>query len=103
LQAGIKIGAGTDSGSVSHILGSSLHLELQLMVDYGMTPAAALHTATGAAAEILGQEAQLGTLEVGKLADILIVDGDPLVDIGATRAIWLVLKDGQIVVDKRMQ
>jgi len=101
LEAGIRIGAGTDSGSLTHVLGKSLHQELQLLVEYGMTPASALRAATSVAAEILGQESRLGSLEVGKLADVLIVDGNPLADIGDIRNTWLVMRDGQVVVDNR--
>ena len=66
-----------------------------------MKPAAALRAATGVAAEILGQEAKLGTLEVGKLADVLIVNGDPTTNIGDIRDTWVVLRGGQVVVDNR--
>jgi len=101
LNAGIKIGAGTDSGGLAHVVGKSMHQELQLLVDYGMKPVAALRAATAVAADILGQEARLGTLEVGKSADVLIVDGDPTTKIGDIRNTWLVLRDGQVVVDNR--
>ena len=101
LDAGITIGAGTDSGGLTHVVGKSMHQELELLVDYGMKPAAALRAATAVAAEILGQEAKLGTLEVGKLADVLVVDGDPTTNIGDIRDTWVVLRDGQVVVDNR--
>jgi imidazolonepropionase-like amidohydrolase len=100
LEAGIKIGAGSDHWE-GHPIGSTLHKELELMVEYGMRPTAALRAATAVAAEILGEEARLGTLEVGKAADILVVDGNPLVDMAAIQKIWLVMKDGQMLVDNR--
>jgi imidazolonepropionase-like amidohydrolase len=100
LEAGIKIGAGSDHWE-GHPIGSTLHKELELMVEYGMSPTAALRAATGVAAEILGEEARFGTLEIGKAADIVVVDGNPLVDIAAIQKIWLVMKDGQRLVDNR--
>lgn len=76
VQAGGKIGSGTDSPFIPY--GTSLHVEMQLFVDGGLTPFQALQTATINAAEAMGVADQLGSLEAGKLADFVIVDGDPL-------------------------
>lgn len=74
VEAGVRIAMGTDSGVTPH--GRNLR-ELQLMVDGGMTPARALVATTRSAAELMGLAADLGTLEPGKLADIVVVEGDP--------------------------
>ena len=74
VAAGVKIAFGTDSGVTTH--GENLR-ELGLMVVGGMTPSAALGAATRVAAELCGLEAELGTLEPGKRADVVVVDGDP--------------------------
>ncbi len=73
VHAGVKIAMGTDSGVGPH--GDNLD-ELRLMVDCGMTPFAALHAATGSAAQLCGVDADLGTIEVGKRADLTLMSGD---------------------------
>jgi len=75
IAAGVTVALGTDSGVGPH--GDNLR-ELQLLVDCGMTPAQALHSATGSATELLGVATDRGTLAPGQRADLLIVDGDPL-------------------------
>ncbi|MBT7431106.1 MAG: amidohydrolase family protein [Ilumatobacter sp.] len=75
IDAGVKIAMGTDSGVGPH--GQNLR-ELGLMVDAGLTPTQALVATTKTAAELLGVEDDLGTIQEGKLADLVIVDGDPL-------------------------
>jgi len=98
-ELGVKIGAGSDM--IYHHIGiDALPLELVSMVEMGLTPAQALRAATAAAAECLGQEAELGTLEAGKLADLIAVDGDPLSDIAAVQHVALVIKDGRVEVDR---
>jgi imidazolonepropionase-like amidohydrolase len=76
-------------------------LELGLWVKDGATPWQALLAATRHAAELCGAAADLGTVEVGKLADLIVVEGDPLADIANLRRLLLVFKDGRIVSDKR--
>jgi imidazolonepropionase-like amidohydrolase len=95
LKAGVKIAAGTDSGMQTWPLGD-IALELERMVEFGMTPLSAIEAATHNAADALGMLDQIGTLEVGKLADLIVVDGNPLEDIGALRNVWLVMKGGTI-------
>jgi len=100
LRLGVKIVAGTDAGGHGHPANAG---ELSCLVEAGMTPMQALQAATGWAAECLGQEADLGTLEPGKLADLVVVAGDPLDDIGILRdiaKIRLVLKGGEIAADR---
>ena len=94
LDAGGKITAGTDVPFLPY--GWSLHVELQLYVDGGLTPLEALRSATLWAAESLGVEADLGTLEAGKLADLVIVDGDPLTNIRDAWKVKSVIKGGTL-------
>jgi imidazolonepropionase-like amidohydrolase len=77
-RAGVRIAMGTDSGVGHH--GSNAE-ELQLMVEAGMTPMQAIVASTKTASECIHMQADVGTLEAGKLADLLVVDGDPLGDI----------------------
>ena len=77
--------AGTDTANPYVIAGFSLHEELELMVEAGLTPAEVLRTATYAPAEHLGILHRAGTVEVGKDADLVLLDGNPLDDIGKTR------------------
>jgi len=100
-QAGIKIAMGTDLGPEPEI-GSNAR-ELELYVNLGMTPMEAIQTATKNAAEALWLAKDLGTLESGKIADILAVDGDPSRDITVLTnkdKIKMVMKDGEPWVDK---
>jgi imidazolonepropionase-like amidohydrolase len=88
--AGVKIALGSD---VSLATG----LEIQRMVHHGLTPAQALAAATGTAAEALGLAGHLGTVTEGKLADLIVVDGDPLAEpalLSDPGRIWLVLQQG---------
>lgn len=97
-EAGGKILAASDTGCCAQIVpGLSLHYEMQMLTDMGITPMKALQGATLWAAEVLGQEKDLGSVEPGKLADFTIVDGNPLADISATRNVRMVIKDGQVV------
>jgi imidazolonepropionase-like amidohydrolase len=74
--------------------GYSLHQELELLVESGLTPAAALAAATINNAKALGQEDRLGTISAGKLADLVILDADPTTDIRRTREIHAVVRGG---------
>jgi len=95
VAAGVKIAMGTDSGVTPH--GQNLR-ELPLMVEGGMTPEQALIATTATAAELMGLERELGTLEPGKRADVVVVDGDPLdVEKLADRVV-AVYKDGRRVL-----
>lgn len=99
-DAGVKIAAGTDSGTPGVVIGKGLHKELELMVEAGISPMEAIMTGTKNTADILGKLSELGTIEPGKLADIIAVSGDPLKDIRNTREIKLVIKDGKILVNE---
>ena len=92
-RAGVTIGTGTDIWQIP----TGVHMELEQLVAAGLSPAQAIRAATGNAARILGAEKDLGTVEVGKRADLVILDADPLVDIRNTRRIWQVIHDGRVV------
>ena len=93
LRAGVTIGTGTDIWQIP----IGVHMELEQLVSAGLTPAQAIHAGTGGAARILGAEMDLGTIEVGKWADLILLDADPLLDIRNTRRIWRVLHYGRLV------
>lgn len=93
LKVGVKIAFGTDSAVSPHGLNAK---EFALMVAHGMAPAAALRSAMGAAADLLGLTARIGTLEAGKQADLVAVPGDPLADIKTMERVTFVMKGGQI-------
>ncbi|HLA08699.1 MAG TPA: amidohydrolase family protein [Anaerolineales bacterium] len=98
-KAGVKIAMGTDAGVMPH--GTNLR-ELGLMVNIGMTPMQAIVATTKIAADCLGWQDQVGTIEAGKLADIVIAKTDPLIDIRSLENvdnIRLVMKDGKVVKD----
>jgi hypothetical protein len=92
-RAGVTIGTGTDIWQIP----IGVHMELEQLVAAGLTPLEAIHAATGDAARILGAEKDLGTIEVGKWADLIILDADPLSDIRNTRRIWQVVQNGHVV------
>ena len=95
-RAGVKIIAGTDGpGLGSLVPGYGLHHELQLLVQSGLSPLQALRAATLTAAAALGKASELGSIEPGKLADMVIVKADPLADIGNSSKIDLVIKGGR--------
>jgi imidazolonepropionase-like amidohydrolase len=93
LAMGVKVAFGTDSSVSPHGLNAQ---EFALLVDHGMSPAAALHTATSAGAELLGLEKKIGTLEAGKEADIVAVPGDPFADIHQMEKVGFVMKGGEV-------
>ena len=97
LRIGVPIAFGTDAGVFPHGMNG---MEFGLMSDLGMSPAAALLAGTRDAAKLLGLEADVGTLEAGKAADIVAVPGNVLSDIHATEHPLLVMHLGRIVVQK---
>jgi imidazolonepropionase-like amidohydrolase len=97
VDAGVKVAMGTDSGVGAH--GENLR-EVELMADVGMTPVQALVATSSEAARLLGVEAELGSVEAGKRADLVVVDGDPLDVRGLGARVSAVWKDG-VRVDRR--
>jgi imidazolonepropionase-like amidohydrolase len=93
VSRGVRIAFGTDAGVFAHGRNAE---EFALLVAAGMTPADALRSATVSAAELLGVQDSLGTLEAGKLADVVAVPGDPLQDIRRTQQVFFVMKEGVV-------
>jgi imidazolonepropionase-like amidohydrolase len=98
VPAGVKIAFGTDAGVSKHGRNAD---EFELMVRHGMTPAAAVHAATVNAADLLGLSAEVGSLEPGKRADLIAVEGDPLKDVTVLKRVAFVMKDGRVHKDTR--
>ncbi|HMU46418.1 MAG TPA: amidohydrolase family protein [Chitinophagaceae bacterium] len=92
-KAGVKIAFGTDAGVFQH---GRNWLEFVYMIDAGMTPMDAIKSATINAADLLGEKDRLGSIEAGKLADIIAVDGDPLRDSQVFGKVVFVMKDGVV-------
>jgi imidazolonepropionase-like amidohydrolase len=98
MRMNVKIAFGTDAGAFEH--GTQAH-EFQMMVDYGMKPIDAIRAATVRASELLRMEKQIGSIEPGKFADIVAVEGDPLADITALQRVRFVMKAGQVYKSTR--
>jgi imidazolonepropionase-like amidohydrolase len=96
-RAGGQVVAGSDTSNPSVVPGASLHRELELLVEAGLSPREALAAATRTAAAFLGQAQTLGTLEVGKTADLVVRGADPLASIAAIREVEVVIRDGRVV------
>ena len=92
-KSGVKIAFGTDAGVSKHGRNAD---EFEYMVEFGMTPAEAIKAATVNAADLLGVSAVAGTLEAGKAADIIAVDGDPLKDVKVLKQVPFVMAAGQV-------
>jgi imidazolonepropionase-like amidohydrolase len=94
VKMGVKISFGTDAAVYPHGQNAK---EFKLMVDLGITPIDALKSATASDAELLGIAQKVGTLEKGKLADVIAMSGDPTSDITATERVSFVMKEGKII------
>jgi len=99
-EAGVSIALGTDAGAPGVVIGKAAHMELELFVESGLTPMEAIVAGTRNAANVIERADDLGTIEPGKLADLIAVAGNPLSDISAFREIQLVVKDGIVVLDR---
>ncbi|MFN2571958.1 MAG: amidohydrolase family protein, partial [Gemmatimonadales bacterium] len=93
LDAGVKIALGTDAGVMRH--GTNAR-EFTLMVRYGMTPMQAIVAGTASGATLLGVERDVGTIVVGKRADVVAVQGNPLDNIQVLETVSFVMKDGRV-------
>ena len=94
LRKSARIAYGTDAGGYAWT--DNQAKELGYMVQYGMTPMQAIRSATSVAAQLLGEQGSLGSLEAGRLADIIAVDADPLHDVHALEQVKFVMKAGQV-------
>jgi imidazolonepropionase-like amidohydrolase len=97
-RAGVRLLAGTDTGALDCLAGFSLHDELQLLVEAGLTPLEALQAATRNPARCLNRLIDWGTVEPGKLADLVLLDANPLDDIRNIRRIRGVIVNGRLLL-----
>ena len=102
-RAGVPILAGSDVGMPFVFPGDSLHDELALLVEAGLTPMEALRSATQSPARFSEMDRELGTVEVGKLADLVVLDANPLEDIRNTRRIDAVVLRGRLLSRASLQ
>ena len=96
IESGAVMGMGTDSGTPMNFHSEALWREIKVHVDMGMTPMRAIAAATRVNAQIIGKGRELGSIEPGKIADIIVVNGNPLFDITALSHVEIVMKDGRI-------
>lgn len=96
IESGAVMGMGTDSGTPMNFHTEALWREIKVHVDMGMTPQRAIAAATRVNANIIGKGRELGTIEPGKIADIIVVQGNPLFDIVALSRVEIVVKDGVV-------
>jgi imidazolonepropionase-like amidohydrolase len=97
LAAGGQVAMGSDFGNPDIPAGLPLP-ELQRMVEFGMTPMQVIVAATNHAAQVCNLGERLGTLEVGRQADIIVVKGSPLEDIQAMKEVIIVIKNGEVII-----
>jgi imidazolonepropionase-like amidohydrolase len=98
VKAGVKIAFGTDASVYPHGLNAR---QFAWQVKYGQTPMEAIRSATISAAELIGRDREIGSLEPGKWADLIAVRGDPLQDVRALENVTFVMKEGKIYKDAR--
>ncbi len=101
-EAGVRFIAGTDMGNPYSFAGFSLHDEMELLVEAGLTPMQSLQTATRNAAEFMGRLDTLGTVEQGKIADLVLLRANPLTDIRNTTEIEAVIFNGELLDRNRL-
>jgi imidazolonepropionase-like amidohydrolase len=97
-DAGIPVVMGTDAGNIGTLHGPSVFREMEIMTQAGLTPLQVLRSATSTGAKAMGMEREIGTLAAGKLADLVILDADPLADVMNLSRIHRVIKDGTLFV-----
>lgn len=101
-EAGAGLLLGSDSPQIFNVPGFAIHRELEYLVDAGLTPYEALRTGTVNAAQFLGTEHESGTVEVGRVADLVVLDANPLEDITNSRRVHGVVVDGQWISRQRI-
>jgi imidazolonepropionase-like amidohydrolase len=97
-DAGITVVMGSDAGNIGTLHGPAVFREMRMMVEAGLTPLEVLRSATTNGARAMGMAGQIGAIAPGMLADLVVLDADPLEDVGNASRIRLVLKGGSIVV-----
>lgn len=93
VRAGVKLAFGTDAGVCPHGINAR---QFAFMVKYGMTPMQAIQSATVSAADLIGHPEQFGSIRARKFADVIAVDGDPLLDIRVLEHVKFVMKEGKV-------
>jgi imidazolonepropionase-like amidohydrolase len=96
VDAGVDVVMGTDAGNIGTLHGPSIHREMKLMVEAGLTPLEVLRSATVNGARALGLAGRAGEVEAGMLADLVILDADPLADIGNLAKVHRAIKGGVV-------
>jgi imidazolonepropionase-like amidohydrolase len=102
-RAGVPVVLGTDAGNPLTLHGPSVFPELEAMQRAGMTPAAVLRAATADAADAMGRGADLGVIEAGRIADLLVLERDPGRDIANMRSILRVMRAGRLHARERLR
>ncbi len=102
VRAGVTVAAGTDAGNPGTFPGPSLWTELKLMAQAGLTPQELLQSVTLNGAKVLGKEKDHGTVEAGKVADLLVLDADPYADIQNLQKLHRVVKGGEVLVPEEI-
>jgi imidazolonepropionase-like amidohydrolase len=95
-DAGVEIVMGTDAGNIGTVHGPSIHREMRMMVESGLTPLEVLRSATVGGARAMGLEAQAGEVAAGRLADLVILEADPLADIANLEKVHRTIKGGLV-------
>src|SRR3954471_5868674 len=101
-DAGVPVVMGTDAGNIGTLHGPSVFREMELMVQAGLTPLQVLRAATVNGARAMGLEREAGTLAAGKLADLVVLDADPLTDVLHLSRIHRVIKDGKVFTPEEL-
>src|SRR5437870_1036600 len=101
-DAGIPVVMGTDAGNIGTLHGPSVFREMEIMTQAGLSPLQVLRSATSNGAKTMGMERGIGTLAPGKLADLVILDADPLADVTNLSRIHRVIKDGKVFVPEEL-
>ncbi len=99
-EMGVKLVAGNDAGWRSTGF-DDFYQELEYLAEAGMTPVEAIHAATGLAAEACRIDQSVGTVETGKVADLLVIDGDPSNDLDTLRRPAMIMQSGRVILDRR--
>ena len=96
-EAGAIVAVGSDGGNIGILHGGSYHRELLLMVEARISPMEIIVAATSHGARALGRDSELGTIEPGKLADLVVLNADPLADIRNAHDVHIVIKGGRLI------
>ncbi len=102
-NAGIPVAMGTDAGNIGTVHGPSVFREMAMMVEAGLTPLQVLRSATAGGAKAMGMERDLGDIAPGKLADLVVLDADPLADVANASRIFRVVKGGRVFAPKELR